>query len=85
MLLRYLIWRILNAGLVVSIVASDCSRIGTALVDRDLFRSIVTSYRLAQKTKRGLQSRLAVSRKSTVALALSTARSRYFQTPLTFT
>ena len=42
-----------NAGLVVSIVASDCRRIGTALVDRDHFRRTVTSYRLAQKTKRG--------------------------------
>ena len=42
-----------NAGLVVSIVASDCRRIGTALVDRDLFRCTVTSHRLAQKTKRG--------------------------------
>jgi hypothetical protein len=39
---------------------------------------------LRRKRSGTLQSRLAVSRKSTVAPALSTARYRYFQTPLTF-
>jgi hypothetical protein len=55
-------------------------RVGTALIDRDLLRQTMMTNRLTQETPRSLTIRLAVSRKSTVASALSTARYKCFQT-----
>jgi hypothetical protein len=74
-----------NARLVFRIAAFDRRRVGSAFVDCDLLRRAVLTGRLAQKRSAALRSRLAVSRKSTVAPALSTARYKYFQTRLTFT
>ena len=75
----------LNARLSFGIVACDRRRVGTALVDRDLLRRSVPLTALRKNRSAALRSRLAVSRKSTVAPALSTARYKYFQVPLTRT
>ena len=75
----------LDARLVFCIVAFDRRGVGTALVDRDLLRCAVPLDCLAQEPQRGLAIPLGVNRKSTVAPALSTARYRYFQVPLTLT
>jgi hypothetical protein len=57
----------------------------SALVDRDFSGAPCCQIALRKKRSAALQSLFAVSRKSTVAPALSTARYRYFQQPLTFT
>jgi hypothetical protein len=75
----------LGARFLLGIVAFDRRRVGTTLVDRDLPRRAVPFDCLAQEPQRRFAIPLAVSRKSTVAPALSTARYRYFQAPLTRT
>jgi hypothetical protein len=66
----------LDAPLVFGIVAFDRRRAGTAVVDRDLFKRPILPDHLAQEPQRGFAIPLAVGRRSTVALALSTAQPR---------
>jgi hypothetical protein len=66
----------LDAPLVFGIVAFDRRRAGTAVVDRDLFKRPILPDHLAQEPQRGFEITLAFGRRSTVALALSTAQPR---------
>ena len=64
------------------VIAFDRRGVGSALVDRDLLGRAMTADRVAKERSAALRSRLAVSRKSTVSPALSTARYKYFHLPL---
>jgi hypothetical protein len=56
------------------IVGFDRRRVSAALVDRDLLRLAMLADRLGKKRNAALRSLFAVSRKSTVARALTTSR-----------
>ena len=71
--------------LMFRVVAFYRRRVGATFVNRDLLGDAVMTIALRRNRNAALRSLLAVSRKSTVAPALSTARYKYFQAPLTFT
>ena len=75
----------LDANFVLGVETFDRRPVGAALVDRDLLRRSIMPDALLRNRRAALRSRLAVSRKSTVPPALSTARYKYFQAPFTLT
>src|ERR1700733_9794416 len=79
MLLRYLIWRILMPASVLALWLSIAAVLAP-LLSIVIFSGVpFLLIALRKNLSAALRSRLAVSRKSTVAPALSTARYKYFQ------
>ena len=67
------------------VVAFDRRRVGTTSVNRDLLGDAVMTDRLAQESQCGFAIPLGRQQEVYRGAALSTARYKYFQAPLTFT